>query len=185
MQRAVADLDAVGARWALVGGLAVSARVAPRFTQDVDFAVAVAGDPEAEAIVFSLLSRNYHSAGHLEQDNVDRMSTARLVLTGSNVLIDLLFASSGIEPEIVAAATRIKVSPRMKVPVATLGHLIAMKALAGRDQDRRDLGYLIPAASPGDLKQAREAARLIRQRGFHRDVDVVADLEFYIKEAGR
>jgi hypothetical protein len=41
LKRAAADLDAVGARWAITGGLAVATRAAPRFTQDVDFAVSV------------------------------------------------------------------------------------------------------------------------------------------------
>jgi hypothetical protein len=35
--------------FALVGGLAVSVHVEPRFTRDIDLAVAVAGDAKAEA----------------------------------------------------------------------------------------------------------------------------------------
>jgi hypothetical protein len=42
LRAAVSDLNAIGVRWALVGGLAVSARAVPRFTKDLDFAVAVA-----------------------------------------------------------------------------------------------------------------------------------------------
>ncbi len=42
LRSSVADLNAVKARWALVGGLAVSARTVPRFTKDLDFAIAVA-----------------------------------------------------------------------------------------------------------------------------------------------
>jgi hypothetical protein len=44
LKRAATDLDAVGAKWAIIGGLAVATRAAPRFTQDVDFAVSVADD---------------------------------------------------------------------------------------------------------------------------------------------
>jgi hypothetical protein len=51
LRRAGADLDAVGAKWAIIGGLAVATRAVPRFTQDVDFAVSVADDAEAEDIV--------------------------------------------------------------------------------------------------------------------------------------
>ena len=32
LRRAVADLDALGAPWAMIGGVAVSARSVPRFT---------------------------------------------------------------------------------------------------------------------------------------------------------
>ena len=39
LKRAAADLDGVGAKWAIIGGLAVATRAAPRFTQDVDFGV--------------------------------------------------------------------------------------------------------------------------------------------------
>jgi hypothetical protein len=37
----------------------------------------------------------------------------------------------------------------------TTGHLIALKTLAGRNQDLTDLGSLIPAASTEDLDVAR------------------------------
>jgi len=51
LRQAGADLDAIGARWAVIGGLAVAFRAEPRFTKDVDLAVAVTGDEEAEGIV--------------------------------------------------------------------------------------------------------------------------------------
>ena len=51
LRRIVSDLEEAGKPWALVGGLAVSVRVEPRTTRDVDVAVAVAGDSEAEALV--------------------------------------------------------------------------------------------------------------------------------------
>jgi len=46
LRRAVADLDALKVRWALIGGLAVSVRSVPRFTKDLDFAIAAANDSE-------------------------------------------------------------------------------------------------------------------------------------------
>jgi hypothetical protein len=42
------DLRELGARWALVGGLAVSARAEPRTTRDIDVAIVVGSDSEAE-----------------------------------------------------------------------------------------------------------------------------------------
>ena len=185
LRLASADLNAVGARWALIGGLAVTSRAGTRFTEDVDFAVAVAGDDEAQAVVFSLRSRGYRVVVQLEQEYVDRMCTVRLARGKSNVIVDLLFASSGIENETVAAADVLEVFPRLRVPVATTGHLIAMKALAGRTQDILDLERLIPAASAADLTQAREAVRLIKRRGFSRESDVIANLEHQIAKAGR
>lgn len=57
LRRAVADLNILKARWALIGGLAVSARTIPRFTKDLDFAVAVADDGEAEGMAHKVQSR--------------------------------------------------------------------------------------------------------------------------------
>ena len=51
------DLHHAGASFAIVGGLAVGIRTEPRFTRDADMAVSVAGDQEAEALVFGLVSK--------------------------------------------------------------------------------------------------------------------------------
>jgi hypothetical protein len=185
LRKAVADLDVLKVRWALIGGLAISVRSVPRFTKDIDFAVAVADDSEAEDVVLRLRGRGYQPVEVLEQDYVERLSGVRLEHGGSDVIVDLLFASSGIENEVVASATRLQVLPRLSAPVATTGHLIALKTLAGRNQDLTDLGSLIPAASAKDLEAARQAVRLIQARGFNREQDVVADLDKLIAELGR
>jgi hypothetical protein len=101
------------------------------------------------------------------------------------VVVDLLFASSGIENEVVAAAEQLEVLPRLTAPVATTAHLIALKALAGRSQDLTDLGYLISAAASRELDDARNAVKLIQERGFNRQQDVVADLDQLIADLGR
>ncbi len=74
LRRAVADLDALKVRWALVGGLAISVRSVPRFTKDLDFAVAVADDSEAEDVVHRLRERGYQPVEIFEQDYVERLS---------------------------------------------------------------------------------------------------------------
>jgi hypothetical protein len=81
----VADMQRMGARFAVIGGLAVSTQSEPRTTRDVDLAVAVASDLEAEAIVHDLLSRGYSVVAQLEQDN-GRLSTVRLRLPKSDEL---------------------------------------------------------------------------------------------------
>lgn len=185
LRGAVADLDALKLRWALIGGFAVSVRSVPRFTKDLDFAIAVTNDSEAEDIVHQLRGRGYQPVEVLEQEYMERLSGVRLERSGSDVIVDLLFASSGIENEVVTSATRLEVLPQLSAPVATTGHLIALKTLAGRNQDLTDLGSLIPAASTEDLDMAREAVRLIRARGFNREQDVAADLDKLIAELGR
>lgn len=185
LRRAVADLNALRLQWALIGGLAVSIRSAPRFTKDLDFAIAVADDSEAEDVVHRLQGRGYHPLEILEQDYVERLSGVRLGQNDSDVVVDLLFASSGIEDEIVANATPLEVLPKLPVPVASTGYLIALKVLAGRNQDLTDLEALIPAASAADLDIARSGVKLIHKRGFNREQDVVADLEELISASHR
>lgn len=186
LRQAASDLEAIGARWAVIGGLAVAFRAEPRFTKDVDLAVAVANDQEAEAIVNRLQVRGYALASLVEQDYVNRLATARLVRPQagtSSAFIDLLFANSGIEDEIVRRADLLEVLPDVFMPVASIGHLIALKALAGRHQDFTDLGYLISAASDADLDEAKAAAAAIEARGFNRGQNLSHDLAVMLSEA--
>jgi predicted nucleotidyltransferase len=186
LRQAAEDLDALGARWAVIGGLAVAFRAEPRFTKDVDIAVAVSDDAEAEGIVNRLQVRGYALASLVEQDYVNRLATARLVRPQagtSSAFIDLLFANSGIEDEIVRRADRLEVLPDVFMPVASIGHLIALKALASRHQDLTDVGYLISVATDADLGEATESAAKIQERGFNRGQDLLADLAAIISQA--
>jgi hypothetical protein len=178
-----ADLSGSHARWALVGGLAVSARCEPRFTRDVDLAVAATDDHEAEQLVNDLVRRGYSVVASLEQTAVGRLASIRLAPPGEaagGVVVDLLFASSGIESEIVAAADRLEIFPGLVLPVAAVGDLIALKLLARDDvlrpQDGADVASLIAVASNADLARAANAVALIEARGYQRDRDLVADL---------
>ena len=47
--------------WVLIGGLAVSVRSEPRFTRDLDIAVAVTDDPSAEGLVHSLSAAGFRA----------------------------------------------------------------------------------------------------------------------------
>jgi len=185
LQQAAADITRFGRAWALVGGFAVSARAQPRFTRDVDIAVAVADDSGAEALVRDLLGCGYSLFSTLEHDT-GRLATVRLRrhIGGVGIVVDLLFASSGIEPEIVEAAEAVEISPKLTLPVATTGHLIALKLLArdddSRPQDLADLRALREAATVDDFATARAAVQLIMQRGFNRDRDLVALLQALI-----
>ncbi len=181
LRRLVADLETVGLRWALVGGLAVSARAEPRTTRDVDVAVAAKDDLDAEQAVLALRQGGYSDAGQMiEQQATGRLATMRMVspLQAEGVaVVDLIFASTGIEPEIVAAATPVEVLPGATIPVATLAHLLAMKVLAGRLQDVADFSSLFRHASAKDLIDARAALALIRERRTHRQKDLAGDFE--------
>lgn len=99
---AVAD---AGYEFALVGGLAVSARAEPRLTRDADLAVAVDDDAAAEHLVHRLVQSGYAPALVVEQEYTGWLSTVRLTHpSDGGLVVDLLLASSGIEHEIVASA---------------------------------------------------------------------------------
>ena len=183
LRRSVNDLSGEGVRLALVGGLAVSARVEPRFTRDLDLAIAVGDDREAETIARFLRGRAYEIQAIVEQEAVGRLATVRLLAPGEapgGIVLDLLFASTGIEPEIVRDAEPIEVVPGITLPVASRGHLIAMKVLSRDDltrpQDIVDLRGLLAGATREDRESARAALGLIEQRGFHRGRDLLAEL---------
>jgi len=190
LRRIFAQLGDAGVPCALIGGLAVSARAEPRTTRDVDVAISTDGDNAAEQLVFHLQSRGYVVGMLLEQENTGRISTVRLTRESERaVYIDLLFASSGIEPEIVAAAEQLVVLEDVTVPVATRAHLIAMKVLArddrNRPQDFDDLRALLAEASADELNSARAALELVEARGFNRGRALDAELARAIADAAR
>lgn len=170
----------------------MSVRSEPRTTRDVDIAVAVSDDSEAESILRDLVSRGYRSPGGVEQTDTGRLATMRLVPPDSGPLgaiVDLLFATSGIEQDICASADSLEVLDGVVAPVATVGHLIAMKLLS-RDDDHRpqdiiDLHALIGVARDSDLEVAAAAVQELESRGFGRGRDLEAALQDAVRRFRR
>ena len=181
LQRVAADLNRLEVRWALVGGMAVSARTRPRFTHDLDFAIAVASDEEAEAVVRSLITEGYQMPSVFEQTKAGRLSVIRTHPPYSRqYFVDFLFASCGIEPEIIEDATPLKVSRGVSVPAAQISHLIAMKTISfsrRRKQDGIDLEVLIETATASEIEHAQRLVALMVERGFQQKVDLKRRLQ--------
>ena len=110
------------------------------------------------------------------QEERKRIAISR-VRSREGTVVDLLAASSGIEAEIVAAAT---VDPALEgIPVATAEHLLALKVLSVRPQrlqDEIDARSLL-AVGVIDLAKVRAALALIEARGFARGQDLSAKLQ--------
>ena len=122
---------------------------------------------------------------------MSRLATARLVTPSegqSGVVADLLFASSGIEAEIVTAAERLEIVAGLALPVARAGHLAALKLLAAdarsRPQDAVDLRALREIVSDEEIARAGSAARLIEERGFARGRDLIRAVAEWRDSAG-
>ena len=177
------ELTQAGVPFALVGGLAVSVRTEPRFTRDADLVVALATDAEAEALIHNLRARDYGIEAVVEQEAVGRLATVRLTRSREPQapVVDLLFASSGIEAEVVADAEPIDLLPQLRMGVARTGHLIALKVLSRDDvkrpQDIADLRALLAVASPAELARARKSLSLIAARGYHRGRDLALEID--------
>lgn len=187
---AATDLAAAEVEFALVGGLAVSVRTEPRFTRDADLVVTIEGDREAESLVYFLQNRGYSVQATVEQKAVGRLATVRLAppeAESAGIVVDLLFASSGIEPEVVRAADLLELFPGLTLPVAQVGHLIALKVLSRDDlkrpQDIADLRALLQIASAEEREQAKDSLRLIESRGFNRGRDLLSDFRTLLEES--
>jgi predicted nucleotidyltransferase len=189
LRRIASDLDARGRRWALIGGLAVSARAEPRTTRDVDIVVEVSSDSDAESLVLDLQVSGFRVIAAIEQDSAHRLATTRLVAQGGTsrgVVVDLLFASSGIEAEVARGADSIEVLSGLTIPVARIGHLMALKLLARDDrrrpQDLDDLRSLLRESTAADLADAREALCAIEARGYHRERRLSESFEAFLRD---
>jgi len=120
-------------------------------------AVAVTSDEEAEAMVHGLRARGYVVRAVVEHEAKRRLATARLVsATPPEVLIDLLFASSGIEEEVVSGAERLEILPGFAASVATVGHLLALKILA---RDDASAPKIWTTSEPCSAKQRQPISR--------------------------
>lgn len=103
----------------------------------------------------------------------------------ANLLLGRTKGSSGgaasIEPEIVAAATEIEIFPKLSIPVACPGHLIAMKLLAQKTEDRLrdriDLRELLARASNADVATTQDALTLMHERGFSRGKNLFEEFQ--------
>lgn len=131
-------LESLNQRFAVVGGLAASVHGEARFTRDIDVAIAVDDDQQAEELIFALKSRGYTVVATVEQEAVGRMATARLK-SPSGIVCDLVFSTCGFEGEVVATCQAIEVFEGLTLPTARAESLLAMKVLSAAENRPRDL----------------------------------------------
>jgi Nucleotidyl transferase AbiEii toxin, Type IV TA system len=186
-----ADLRALGLKWALVGGFAVMLRVESRSTRDLDIVLAVTDDRRTDEAVRGLRMRGYrdHPTKPMLFRKDGRFFGVRLVSPPLDAgveevaIVDVLAGCCGIEPEVVAAAEIREALPRLYIPVARAGHLVALKVLAGRPQDQEDVRTLLRELNAQEIELARQMLLLIEARGYNEGKDLLSELEVLLDSA--
>jgi hypothetical protein len=132
------ELNQRGAKYIVIGGLAIIAAGLPRMTTDVD--LMVAADAENEAKIFSALATLPDNAvrelkpGELQQYNVIRV--------GDEILIDLMRSAGGIYYEEAAKEVVVRELDGVAIPFASPRLLWRMKVDTHREKDAGDLLFL-------------------------------------------
>jgi hypothetical protein len=132
------ELNQRGAKYVVVGGLAIIAAGLPRVTTDVD--LMVAADRENEAKVYSALSTLPDNAvrelkpGELQQYNVIRV--------GDEILVDLMVSAGGIDYAEAAKHVVVRELGGVPIPFASPRLLWRMKVVTHREKDAGDVYFL-------------------------------------------
>jgi len=122
-------------RYVVVGGLALVLHGVDRLTADVDLAVDLS--PEAAGqLVEALAEAGYRPAAPVMQ------VFSYWDTTGRRPTIDIFIASPIPFGDLWRDTLRVEISSGLRVPVASVAHLIRLKELAGRPQDLADIERL-------------------------------------------
>ena len=183
LRRVTNDLHQTGVAWCLVGGLGTSVYAEPRTTKDIDVVVSVPNEQQADNLKDLLLTKGYANPQLLMHTTPTRRMGWRVFIPPSreaSIPLDILVTACGIEKNIVASATTIEILPGLSLPVASLGHLIAMKVLSqnsfDRLQDRVDLLALLRNATEQDRIVVERSLKEIVDRGFASGRNLVEEL---------
>jgi hypothetical protein len=130
-----------GLTYAIIGGIAVQKWGEPRFTRDIDLAVAYPlADGSADFV--RLIT------AHFPSRSADPLAFARrtrmVLITASNrVDVDISLALPGYEDDLFARAVDEEIAPGKNVRLCSAEDLIIHKAVAGRPQDLHDIQSVV------------------------------------------
>jgi hypothetical protein len=139
----VADANAVGLRYVVIGGFSVIANGYVRATKDSD--LLVPDDPEADEAILRFLERT--EATRLYDDKLltgeDVAGAQHLRVSSRNGIVDIL--RGGLAPldydTVATEAVAVDIGGQ-SAPVASLRSIVGFKRLADRPRDRNDLEEL-------------------------------------------
>ncbi len=136
-----AIMDEAGAAYAVIGGCARNAYAEPRATRDVDFVVEV-DDARYRALLEALRSRGFRSATAVG-DGSSPVPDLELYRDADGRRVDVLFAHTELERSALARSELHAPYDGVQLPVISPEDLIVYKTIAGRAQDRADVGAVV------------------------------------------
>lgn len=145
-RRSMDALAAPGVSYALIGGLAVACYGLPRPTRDIDILISV---PRVR--LPALLERFAERGFSFElESTLRRLAQDHLTeITFRGVRVDMLDAVLPLFRRAIAGARETEIEGK-RVRVASAEHLVALKLLAARDDDVRDVRGIL-AAQQGSI----------------------------------
>ncbi len=155
LRRAVTALDGLGVRWAVVGGLAVSAWAAPRATRDVDLYCELPAEPDALRI--ALEAQGFTVPAMREE--LQSFGVFRSRSKPEGVFLDIFDAVGPLGEAILERRTRVSIG-ETAVWLITAEDLAVLKAFSDRPRDFDDLKALLrPPGASLDLDYVLSWAR--------------------------
>ncbi len=154
------NLSTLGVDWAVLGGLAVAARTEPRFTRDIDIAVAVRGDDEAERKLNRAASLIDKPADALEQLTLAQTRGIELVINKSDDPLVEVQHALRLAERMVEEGKHETAKDNLRlaqIQLSTYRALVGKEAAKAVKQLENDITALMPKI------KAQEAAATIRK----------------------
>lgn len=134
-------LDALGARYALIGGRALAARGYPRFTVDID--LLTADSRVLERNTWTSLERSGASLTLLRGDHDDPLAGVAHILLADGTDVDIVLAKWKWEAAVIDRAESMNLGLGDPILVPCTSDLILLKLVAGGSLDLRDAAALL------------------------------------------
>lgn len=155
-------LGKLGARWYVFGAQAAILYGARRTTADLDVTVDLTGASTRDLIV-ALAAEGLSVRVPDAEAFLARARVLPLAHEPTGYGVDLLAAGPGLEEQFLARARLLDVED-VRVPVACVEDIVAMKVLGGRPKDLDDVVEVLTASRTAfDVELARTTLRLLEQ----------------------
>jgi hypothetical protein len=134
-------LDALGVRYALIGGQALAARGYPRFTLDID--LLTTDRRVLERQVWAALIGDGGVVDARRGDDEDPLAGVVHILLPDGTDVDLIVGRWPWEAAVIERAELLALGPEVHIPVPTTSDLILLKLAAGGFADLQDAAALL------------------------------------------